>query len=443
MRTSSGLQVEGRRHVPEIVGLSFNEGGKIYFFDPQGEQYAEGEAVLAETARGLELGWVTSANAEVDESTIVAPLKPIVRKAAEGDLKKKEELQRKAREALKTCEQHISHHKLPMKLIEAEYTFDGKRIIFHFASEGRVDFRELVKDLAREFKKRIELHQVGVRDEAKLYGGLGVCGRELCCSRFLPDFCPVAIKMAKAQELSLNPAKISGMCGRLMCCLRYEYELYEEGQKRLPKYGVVIDTPFGEGRVIGRDLPSLTVTVDVVEKGKQRMTIAQLEGLPCEECEATEAMCSKCPRRTDRPGEPSEPQEEPRPTEAPPVGEFDQPAPRSQGDDREAPSKPEGPEVSQGRTRRPRPRPEQGKPGGQGQPRSGQQDRPAGRPRPESPPSAKPGAPQSRGSGEGQNKPPSEGDARRQSGRRRGGRGRKPGGGGGGQSGGAPGQSPD
>ncbi len=252
--------------MPEIVGVSFSKEGKVYYFDPRGEQYKEGEYVLAETARGVELGQVVIANSELDEEKLVSPLKPIVRRAKPTDLKKRQRLDEKAPQALAKCAELVAKHGLPMKLLSAEYTFDERKLVFHFSAEGRVDFRALLKDLAKEFKKRIELHQVGARDEARLYGALGICGRELCCKRFLKDFAPVAIKMAKAQELSLNPAKISGVCGRLMCCLRFEYELYEESQRILPKVNTIVGTPLGDGRVVERHLLQKRVVVELEDK---------------------------------------------------------------------------------------------------------------------------------------------------------------------------------
>jgi len=214
--------------MPTVVGVSFKSAGKVYYFDPDGFSLGFGDWVIVETARGTEIGQVVVTVREVKEEDIVQPLKPVIRKATADDLAQHGENRKQEEEALKICEEKIDQHDLPMKLIDVEFTFDRKKIIFYFTAEGRVDFRELVKDLARIFRTRIELRQIGVRDEAKMIGGMGPCGRKLCCQSFLRNFEPVSIRMAKAQDLALNPAKISGVCGRLMCCLRYECEAYDE-----------------------------------------------------------------------------------------------------------------------------------------------------------------------------------------------------------------------
>ncbi len=213
----------------KVVGVRFKKAGKIYYFTPGDLDIKEGDAVIVETARGVEYGDIVLGPKYVDESEIVQPLKEVIRKAKSEDLVVVEENARKEKDAFEICLEKIANHELPMKLIDVEYTFDRKKVIFYYTAPGRVDFRELVKDLASVFRTRIELRQIGVRDEAKMIGGLGPCGRALCCATFLGDFAPVSIKMAKKQNLSLNPSKISGVCGRLMCCLRYEYEVYEEG----------------------------------------------------------------------------------------------------------------------------------------------------------------------------------------------------------------------
>ena len=218
--------------MPTVVGVTFKAAGKVYYFDPQQFQLQKGDQVIVETSRGIEMGQIVVDPKEVEPDEIVAPLKLVVRKATQEDLNLVLNNNDKEKEAFRICQEKIIKHDLPMKLIDVEYTFDNSKVIFYFTSDGRVDFRELVKDLARIFKTRIELRQIGVRDEAKMIGGLGSCGRALCCHTFLRDFLPISIKMAKAQDLALNPAKISGICGRLMCCLRYECEHYDDkGEK--------------------------------------------------------------------------------------------------------------------------------------------------------------------------------------------------------------------
>ncbi len=238
----------------EVVGIRFKEVGKIYCFDPIGIKLSEGQRVIVETARGVECGTVATANRMVEDDEIVAPLKPIIRIATDKDLKKLEENKEKEKKAFKICEEKIAKHKLEMKLIEVEYTFDNSKILFYFTADGRVDFRELVKDLASVFKTRIELRQIGVRDEAKMLGGLGICGRPFCCHSYMGEFQPVSIKMAKEQGLSLNPTKISGTCGRLMCCLKYEQPAYEHLMKITPKAGALVETKEGKGIVTESNL---------------------------------------------------------------------------------------------------------------------------------------------------------------------------------------------
>ncbi len=233
----------------EIVGIRFKDVGKIYYFDPNGAKFNKGDFAIVETVRGVECGEVAIENKDVEESEIVKPLKKIVRPASADDIKKYEENKKKEIEAAEIARKRIEAHKLEMNLVDVEYTFDGGKILFYFTADGRVDFRELVKDLASIFRTRIELRQIGVRDKAKMIGGLGVCGRPFCCSTFLGDFQPVSIKMAKEQGLSLSLDKISGCCGRLMCCLKYEQETYEYLSKTTPKPGAIISTNEGEGRV--------------------------------------------------------------------------------------------------------------------------------------------------------------------------------------------------
>ncbi|MBR2674948.1 MAG: stage 0 sporulation family protein [Mogibacterium sp.] len=237
----------------EIVGVGFMKAGKTYYFDPRGVEYELGEMVIVETARGMELGHILIANREVDEEDLVAELKPIERKANEKDLERYHANLAKRDEALKICEDKIQKHELDMKLIDVEFMIDGAKIVFYFSADGRVDFRELAKDLAGYFHTRIELRQIGARDEARMLGGIGICGRPLCCSKWLSDFQPVSIKMAKQQNLSLNPSKISGSCGRLMCCLNFEDKTYKELRKGMPKDNERVETPDGLAKVVKVD----------------------------------------------------------------------------------------------------------------------------------------------------------------------------------------------
>jgi len=234
----------------EIVSVRFNEFGKSYFFDPSGIDIPQGEKVVVETAKGLEYGECVRGNHQVEDDTVIQPLRPVVRIATDADNKGAEAGKEKEKEAFDYCQKKIVDFGLEMKLVSVEYGFEGNKILFFFTSDGRVDFRELVKDLAGMFRARIELRQIGVRDEAKMLGGLGVCGKQFCCSQFLTEFHPVSIKMAKTQGLSLNPSKISGACGRLMCCLKYEEVAYEDLVKKAPKTGAFVETPFGKGSVI-------------------------------------------------------------------------------------------------------------------------------------------------------------------------------------------------
>jgi cell fate regulator YaaT (PSP1 superfamily) len=234
-----------------IVGVRFKRLGKIYFFDPKGLKLEKRDNVIVETSQGEEYGEVLIANRYVDNDKIVEPLKKVVRKATEKDKKHYEDCKNKEKEAFNVCQKKIKEHKLDMTLTEVEYKFDNSKILFYFTADGRIDFRDLVKDLAAIYKTRIELRQIGVRDEVRKIGGNGVCGRELCCCSFLSDFEAVSIKMAKEQNISLNPSKISGNCGRLMCCLKYEQEVYEDKLKRLPNIGAIVKTEDGTGEVDG------------------------------------------------------------------------------------------------------------------------------------------------------------------------------------------------
>lgn len=228
-----------------VIGVSFRTAGKVYFFDPLKFEVKRGDHVIVETARGIEFGTVISAPREVADDKVIQPLKPVLRLATEKDIEQETSNKEKEKEAFQICLEKINKHKLDMKLIDAEYTFDNNKVLFYFTADGRIDFRELVKDLAAVFKTRIELRQIGVRDETKIVGGIGICGRELCCHSYLSDFAPVSIKMAKEQNLSLNPTKISGVCGRLMCCLNNEEEIYEELNRKLPGIGDQVTTDDG------------------------------------------------------------------------------------------------------------------------------------------------------------------------------------------------------
>jgi cell fate regulator YaaT (PSP1 superfamily) len=260
----------------KVVGVRFKKAGKIYYFDPAELEIKLHDKVIVETARGLEYGEVVVAPKWVDEEDVVSPLKNVVRLATEEDSVQVEENQKKEQEAFQICLNKIAEHQMHMKLVDVEYTFDVSKIIFYFTAEGRVDFRELVKDLAAIFKTRIELRQIGVRDEAKMLGGLGSCGRVLCCASFLGDFEPVSIRMAKEQNLSLNPSKISGICGRLMCCLKYENDNYEELRKNAIEVGEFVNTPLGPGKVIYASLLREKVTVELENDRIEEFNVSEV-----------------------------------------------------------------------------------------------------------------------------------------------------------------------
>lgn len=232
-----------------IIGVRFKSVGKIYYFDPLDIEVKQGDSVIVETARGIEMGTVVLEKREIDDEEVVKPLKTVMRIADKKDFQIKESNAKKEKEAFKICLEKIKEHGLEMKLVDVEYTFDASKILFYFTADGRIDFRELVKDLATVFKTRIELRQIGVRDETKIIGSVGICGRGICCSNFLGEFEPVSINMAKKQSLSLNPTKISGVCGRLMCCLKYEQDCYDDLLKVTPRKGAVVETQFGVGTV--------------------------------------------------------------------------------------------------------------------------------------------------------------------------------------------------
>ncbi|MCH1626956.1 PSP1 domain-containing protein [Ferdinandcohnia quinoae] len=250
----------------DVVGVRFKKAGKIYYFDPNGYTIPDGEFVIVETVRGIEFGKVVINKKQVDEHDIVLPLKKVIRIADPKDKLIVEENKHAAKEAYDVCLEKVVEHSLDMKLVDVEYTFDRNKVIFYFTADGRVDFRELVKDLAAIFRTRIELRQIGVRDEAKMLGGIGPCGRMLCCSTFLGDFEPVSIKMAKDQNLSLNPTKISGLCGRLMCCLKYENDEYESAKEQLPDLGEVIETTSGVGKVVGLNILERVLQLELVDR---------------------------------------------------------------------------------------------------------------------------------------------------------------------------------
>ncbi len=280
----------------EIIGVRFKESGKVYYFSPGKSTLKSGGKVIVETARGVECGTVVMENRMVEDDKIVPPLKEIIRPATEKDLKTVEQNKLKEENAARICQEKIAAHKLDMKLVDVECTFDNNKLLFYFTADNRVDFRELVKDLASVFRTRIELRQIGVRDESKMLGGLGVCGRPFCCKTFLGEFQPVSIKMAKEQGLSLNPTKISGTCGRLMCCLKYEQDFYEEAFRTTPKVGAYVKTPEFKGYVeevnliTGKlrvkpeksDEPAVTVSKDdvtVIKDGKVRMDRDEMRAL--------------------------------------------------------------------------------------------------------------------------------------------------------------------
>ena len=261
----------------EIIAVRFKAGGKQYYFDPQGLTVPVGAGVIVETGKGVEYGTCSRSNAMVRDDVVVQPLRPVVRLATQKDEKQVQDNHRKEKEAMKICQQLVERHGLDMKLVEVEYSFDGSKIIFFFTSEGRVDFRALVKDLASIFRSRIELRQIGVRDEARMLGGLGICGKPFCCHQFLDEFQPVSIKMAKTQNLSLNPTKISGTCGRLMCCLKYEQEAYEDAVRRCPKQESFVECPDGVGNVTAVNLLREQVKVRLEDSTEQPKTYRTTE----------------------------------------------------------------------------------------------------------------------------------------------------------------------
>ncbi len=320
--------------MPLVVGVSFRRVGKVYYFDPGELELREGSSVIAETARGMEFAEVVLEPREVSEEELVAPLKKIVRVATGDDLECEGINRDREKRAFEICESRIARHGLPMKLLAAEYAFDGSQVTFSFSADGRVDFRELVKDVAGALKTKVQLHQIGVRDEAKLIGGFGTCGRSLCCATFLSNFDPISMKMAKDQSLFLNPAKFSGVCGKLMCCLRFEHEFYKEAQKRLPAVGAILPLDTGRGKVVDVNAISNVITVQT-EDGVQLHVHASslsLKGL-CRRhgiaCNMNESNCEQLVAGEDVAeqhaeggnGEPVDGGAEPKPAEQKPLGE--------------------------------------------------------------------------------------------------------------------------
>ena len=326
-----------------VIGVRFENAGKLYFFDPGELWPTPGDYVLVETSRGIEFGEVVTGIKEIDDSTLQSPLKPVVRIASAEDIQHNKDNKAAQREAYQVCQKKIAEHKLDMKLVSVEYTFDNSKILFYFTANGRVDFRSLVKDLAGVFKTRIELRQIGVRDEAKMLGGLGVCGRPICCGTFLGDFQPVSIKMAKEQNLSLNPTKISGVCGRLMCCLKYEQDQYEATRKKMPKVGKEVITPDGPGVVWDLNIIKETVKVRI-QKGDS----SELKDYPMEEVQRPgaanvrrEEAVEPAAEAAEAPAaEKQEKAEQPRPRKERPAREERKPR-REEGEKQEQPQRQE------------------------------------------------------------------------------------------------------
>ena len=323
-----------------VAGIRFRKAGKVYYFDPTGVWPNPGDPVIVETVRGVEMGETVTGAREIPDESLTAPLKKIIRMATPEDVKRSEECIAKEKDAVEICMRKIAAHKLDMKLVDAEYTFDGSKLIFYFTANGRVDFRDLVKDLASVFKMRIELRQIGVRDEAKMLGGIGPCGRPICCRTFLSDFTPVSIKMAKEQNLSLNPTKISGLCDRLMCCLKYEQDHYEQTRKRMPRVGREIITPDGSGVINAINVLEETVRVriavgDSFELREYKIDDCQRPGQderkPRPEEDATAENAQQAAENAeDGAAETVEPNPPKKQEQRPPRGERPERAPRSE-----------------------------------------------------------------------------------------------------------------
>src|SRR6266496_1434234 len=283
-----------------IVGIRFRPAGRIYYFDPQGQTFSTSQYVIVETVRGVEAGRVVIASKKVAESDLSDPLKPVLRLATEDELRMMLSFKSKEKEALVKCAERVKQHNLPMKLVESEYTFDGSRLTFYFTADERVDFRALVRDLAATFRTRIELRQIGARDQAKLQGGVGMCGKTLCCSSWISDFGVVSIKMAKEQDLPLNPSKISGVCGRLLCCLSYENDNYVQAKQAMPQVGTMLNTPSGLGKVVSINVPKEYVEVMlesgvIIQVPANQQVEQKLSGNGgCGSCSANRANGGKC-----------------------------------------------------------------------------------------------------------------------------------------------------
>src|SRR2546421_4526693 len=282
-------------NVVVITGIRFRPAGRIYYFDPQGQSYTTGQYVIVETVRGVEAGRVVIASKKLAESDLSDPLKPVLRLATDDELRMMLSFKNKEKDALVRCAERIRQHNLPMKLVESEYTFDGSRLTFYFTADERVDFRALVRDLAATFRTRIELRQIGARDQAKLQGGVGMCGKTLCCSSWISDFGVVSIKMAKEQDLPLNPSKISGVCGRLLCCLAYENDNYVQAKQSMPQVGTLLDTSGGQGKVVSVNVPKESVEV-MLESGAiiQVPLKQQLSDTACASCGAKGGCSGGC-----------------------------------------------------------------------------------------------------------------------------------------------------
>ena len=285
-------------NIVTIAGIRFRPAGRIYYFDPQGASYTTGQYVIVETVRGVEAGRVVIASKKLAERELSDPLKPVLRLATEDELRMMLSFKSKEKEALVQCAQQVQQHNLPMKLVEAEYTFDGSRLTFYFTADERVDFRALVRDLAATFRTRIELRQIGARDQAKLQGGVGMCGKTLCCSSWITDFGVVSIKMAKEQDLPLNPSKISGVCGRLLCCLSYENENYIQAKQNMPQVGMILDTSSGQGKVVSINVPKESVEVMlesgvIIQVPARQQASTCSKGGGCGSCGAKGGGCAK------------------------------------------------------------------------------------------------------------------------------------------------------
>ncbi|MDQ7822839.1 MAG: regulatory iron-sulfur-containing complex subunit RicT [Candidatus Eremiobacteraeota bacterium] len=331
--------------MPDVVGVSFKRAGKIYHFEKGSIELSIGDYVIVETVRGREMGRVSVASREVEGDSSGTALKSIIRKATEEDFDLYYENRFKAAEALKICAEKVKAHKLAMKLIDVEYTHEGSKVIFYFSAEGRIDFRNLVRDLAAVFKKRIELHQIGVRDEAKLIGGLGPCGRPICCATFMTEFDPVSIKMAKEQNLSLNPERISGTCGRLMCCLKHEHCFYHETLKELPEIGTTIEFPEGPGMVVDLSVPKRSVIMEFANNVRTEVPQAELPPYRPARAERGENRGRQGKRNGEKPPAPpsqkpdEKPQEKPpkEPQEKPPEGPQEKPQEKPPGEPENSP----------------------------------------------------------------------------------------------------------